>query len=71
MYLVLIKSTFLAALLQIQHGRQNLSFDVLYLRCVTCNVTFDSEITSGCRPWLKNHGFWFGFFIFFLFCSRF
>ena len=67
---MLIQSAYLVSLLKIQHGRQNLTFDVLYLRSVTCNVTFDSEITSGCRPWLKTSVFGFGFSSF-LFCFRF
>ena len=37
-----------------RHGRQNLGFDVRHLRFVSRDVTFGFEITSGCRPWLKN-----------------
>ena len=37
-----------------RHERQNLSFDVRHLRFVSYDVTFDFEITSGCRPWLRN-----------------
>ena len=37
-----------------RHGRQNLGFDVRHLRFVSRDVTFGFEITSGCRPCLKN-----------------
>ena len=50
-YLVIISSSYLLTLLQFQHGRQNLSFDVRPLRSRTCDVTFGFEITSGCRSW--------------------
>ena len=53
-YLVSISSSYLLTLLQFQHGRQNLSFDVRPLRSRTCDVTFGFVITSGCRSSLKN-----------------
>ena len=40
--------------LRVCTAKPHLSFDVRYLRSVTCDVTFGFEITSGCRSWLKN-----------------
>ena len=44
----------LVAFLQIEHGRQTVIFDLCHQKSVTCGVTSGFEISSGCRPWLKN-----------------
>ena len=44
---------YLLPFLQLNKIGQNLSFDVRHPRSVTCGVTIDFEITSGCCSWLK------------------